>query len=139
MNFNKLFICRYTSKDDVVELKGKVACEISSADELTLTEMLFSGSLKDATVEEMVAVLSCFVWQEKLQDAQKPKEELGMLFSHLQETARRVANVQLECKVIFIYLHPFILQIRQKIIFFLEKRNDNIYVDCRSMLMGFFF
>ena len=82
-----------------MEVKGKVACEISSADELTLTELMFSGTLKDATVEQMVALLSCFVWQEKLQDAAKPREELDLLFYQLQETARRVANLQLECKV----------------------------------------
>lgn len=89
----------YVTSDDVVEVKGKVACEISSADELTLTELMFSGTLKDATVEQMVALLSCFVWQEKLQDAPKPREELDLLFYQLQETARRVANLQLECKV----------------------------------------
>lgn len=83
-----------------MEVKGKVACEISSADELTLTELMFSGALKDATVEQMVALLSCFVWQEKLQDAPKPREELDLLFYQLQETARRVANLQLECKVV---------------------------------------
>ncbi|KAG2608848.1 hypothetical protein PVAP13_4KG010400 [Panicum virgatum] len=89
----------YVTSDDVVEVKGKVACEISSADELTLTELMFSGILKDATVEQMVALLSCFVWQEKLQDAPKPREELDLLFYQLQETARRVANLQLECKI----------------------------------------
>ncbi|AQL02685.1 DExH-box ATP-dependent RNA helicase DExH9 [Zea mays] len=89
----------YVTSDDVVEVKGKVACEISSADELTLTELMFSGALKDATVEQVVALLSCFVWQEKLQDAPKPREELDLLFYQLQETARRVANLQLECKI----------------------------------------
>lgn len=82
-----------------MQLKGKVACEISSADELTLTELMFNGVLKDVNVEEMVALLSCFVWQEKLQDAQKPKEELDLLFSQLQATAKMVAEVQLDCKV----------------------------------------
>ncbi|XP_076946551.1 DExH-box ATP-dependent RNA helicase DExH9-like isoform X2 [Bidens hawaiensis] len=89
----------YATRDDVVELKGKVACEISSADELVLTELMFNGVFKDIKVEEMVSLLSCFVWQEKLQDAQKPREELNMLFTQLQDTARRVAKVQLECKV----------------------------------------
>ncbi|KAJ6818893.1 DExH-box ATP-dependent RNA helicase DExH9 [Iris pallida] len=89
----------YITSEDVVQLKGKVACEISTADELTITELMFGGALKDVNVEEIVALLSCFVWQEKLQDAKKPREELGLLFSQLQETARRVATVQLECKV----------------------------------------
>ena len=91
--------CRYITSDDVVELKGKVACEISSADELTLTELMFSGILKDVKAEEMVSLLSCFVWQEKLQDAAKPREELELLFAQLQDKARRIAKVQLECKV----------------------------------------
>ncbi|XP_012450424.1 DExH-box ATP-dependent RNA helicase DExH9 [Gossypium raimondii] len=89
----------YITSDDVVELKGKVACEISSADELTLTELMFSGVLKDVKAEEMVSLLSCFVWREKLQDAAKPRDELELLFTQLQDTARRIAKVQLECKV----------------------------------------
>lgn len=83
-----------------MELKGKVACEISSAEELTLTELMFGGVFKDITAEEIAAVLSCFVWQEKLNDSQKPREELDLLFSQLQETARKIAKVQLECKVL---------------------------------------
>lgn len=89
----------YATSDDVVELKGRVASEISSADELTLTELMFNGVLKDVTVEEMVSLLSCFVWQEKLQNATKPREELELLFAQLQDTARKIAKVQLECKV----------------------------------------
>ena len=36
-----------------MELKRKVACEISSAEELTLTELMFSGVFKEAKVEEL--------------------------------------------------------------------------------------
>ncbi|CAH2047427.1 unnamed protein product [Thlaspi arvense] len=90
---------RYITSDNVVELKGKVACEISSADELTLTELMFSGVFKEAKVEELVSLLSCFVWRERLPDAAKPREELDLLFIQLQDTARRVAEVQLDCKV----------------------------------------
>ncbi|KAF6176653.1 hypothetical protein GIB67_034515 [Kingdonia uniflora] len=89
----------YVTSDDVVEMKGKVACEITSAEELTLTELMFNGVIKDIKVEEMISLLSCFVWQEKLVDAQKPREELNLLFTQLQETARRVAKVQLESNV----------------------------------------
>ncbi|KAE8709192.1 putative disease resistance protein [Hibiscus syriacus] len=96
----------YITSDDVVELKGKVACEISSADELILTELMFSGVLKDIKPEEMVSLLSCFVWQEKLQDAAKPREELELLFTQLQDTARKMAKVQHECKAVFqIFAH----------------------------------
>ncbi|XP_026391600.1 DExH-box ATP-dependent RNA helicase DExH9-like [Papaver somniferum] len=90
---------KYVSRAGVVELKGKVACEITSADELTLTELMFKGVFNRVTVEEMISLLSCFVWQEKLLDAQKPRERLDLLFTELQETAKSVANIQLNCKV----------------------------------------
>lgn len=89
----------YATSDNVVDLKGKVACEISSADELTLTELMFNGVFKDIKVEEMISLLSCFVWREKINDAAKPREELDLLYAQLQDTARRVAQLQLECKV----------------------------------------
>ncbi|KAF2167657.1 hypothetical protein M409DRAFT_21813 [Zasmidium cellare ATCC 36951] len=48
-----------------VELKGKVACEIHSADELVLTELVLENVLADYEPEEIVALLSSFVFQEK--------------------------------------------------------------------------
>lgn len=48
-----------------VELKGKVACEIHSADELVLTELVLENVLAGYEPEEIVALLSCFVFQEK--------------------------------------------------------------------------
>nr|POE89814.1 putative atp-dependent rna helicase [Quercus suber] len=48
-----------------VELKGKVACEIHSADELVLTELVLENVLADYEPQEIVALLSSFVFQEK--------------------------------------------------------------------------
>jgi antiviral helicase SKI2 len=48
-----------------VELKGKVACEIHSADELILTELVLENVLSAYEPEEIVALLSAFVFQEK--------------------------------------------------------------------------
>lgn len=48
-----------------VELKGKVACEIHSADELVLTELILENVLADYEPAEIVALLSSFVFQEK--------------------------------------------------------------------------
>ncbi|CAK9262411.1 unnamed protein product [Sphagnum jensenii] len=89
----------YATADDVVELKGRVACEISSADELVLTELMFGGVFKDATLEQIVALLSCFVWQEKIKNLPKLREDLASLYSQLREVARRVGKVQVECKM----------------------------------------
>lgn len=56
----------FTSNADVIEIKGRVACEISSGDELLLTELIFNGVFNDLTVEQSVALLSCFVFEEKV-------------------------------------------------------------------------
>ncbi|KAJ7546830.1 hypothetical protein O6H91_08G056100 [Diphasiastrum complanatum] len=89
----------YATADDLVEFKGRVACEISSADELILTELIFNGVLKEASVEQIVALLSCLVWQEKTKNFKKLREDLAGPFSQLQDTARRVGKVQMECKM----------------------------------------
>jgi len=34
----------YCTAEDVIEVKGRIACELSSADELLLTEMIFNGN-----------------------------------------------------------------------------------------------
>lgn len=81
-------------------MKGRVACEISSADELVLTELIFGGTLKECTVEQLVSLLSCFVWREKTKAFSKLPEELAGPFSQLREVARRVGKIEIECKVI---------------------------------------
>lgn len=55
----------FTTQEDVVEMKGRVACEISTGDELLLTEMMFGGVFNPLTPEQCAALLSCFVFQEK--------------------------------------------------------------------------
>lgn len=56
----------YTSNDDIIEVKGRVACEISTGDELLLTELMFSGAFNELTPEQVAALLSCLVFQEKV-------------------------------------------------------------------------
>ena len=34
---------RYLAEDDRVQIKGRVACEINSGDELVATELIFAG------------------------------------------------------------------------------------------------
>jgi antiviral helicase SKI2 len=55
----------FVDEDSRVELKGKVACEIHSADELVLTELILENVLATYEPEEIVALLSAFVFQEK--------------------------------------------------------------------------
>ena len=55
----------FVDQESRVLLKGKVACEIHSADELVLTELILENTLADFEPAEIVALLSSFVFQEK--------------------------------------------------------------------------
>jgi antiviral helicase SKI2 len=55
----------YLDEDRTVTLKGRVACEIATGDELVGTEIIFDGVLRDLPPEEAVAVLAALVFQEK--------------------------------------------------------------------------
>ncbi|KAL7411383.1 antiviral helicase [Mrakia frigida] len=89
----------FTSADDVIEMKGRVACEISTGDELLLTEMIFGGVFNTLQPEHVAALLSCFVFQEKSTQVVKLKEELATPLRVMQETARRIAKVSRESKL----------------------------------------
>lgn len=89
----------FTSSSDVIEMKGRVACEITSGDELLLTEMIFNGAFNDLTVEQTVSLLSCFVFQEKSDTVPALREELATPLRLMQEAARRIAKVSQECKL----------------------------------------
>ncbi|KAJ1969714.1 ATP-dependent RNA helicase mtr4 [Dispira parvispora] len=90
----------YTTAADIIEVKGRVACEISSGDELLLTELMFNGVFNDLTVDQTVALLSCFVFQERSSgEKSKPKEELAGPLRIMQEAARRIARVSVESKL----------------------------------------
>ena len=56
---------KYIDAEHTVQLKGQVACEINSADELVLTELVLNNVLSQYKPEETVALLSCFVCKEK--------------------------------------------------------------------------
>jgi ATP-dependent RNA helicase DOB1 len=56
----------FTTADDIVDVKGRVACEISTGDELLLTELIFNGVFNPLTPEQCAGLLSCFVFTEKV-------------------------------------------------------------------------
>nr|XP_020476728.1 superkiller viralicidic activity 2-like 2 [Monopterus albus] len=89
----------FASPSDVIEMKGRVACEISSADELLLTEMIFNGLFNDLTVEQATALLSCFVFQENASEMPKLTEQLAAPLRQMQECAKRIAKVSADAKL----------------------------------------
>ncbi|XP_017566741.1 exosome RNA helicase MTR4 [Pygocentrus nattereri] len=89
----------FATSSDVIEMKGRVACEISSADELLLTEMIFNGLFNDLTAEQATALLSCFVFQENANEMPKLTEQLAGPLRQMQECAKRIAKVSAEAKL----------------------------------------
>ena len=84
---------------DVVQLKARVACEISTGDELVLSELLFNRFFNELTPEQCAACLSCFIFEEKTQDVPALKEELDKPYREIQQQARVIAKMSQESKL----------------------------------------
>lgn len=89
----------YCTQADVIEFKGRVACELSSADELLLTEMIFDGVFNNLGTEQCVALLSCFVCDEKSTEKPRACDELSGPLDQMHNLARRIAKISTECKL----------------------------------------
>ncbi|KXS11346.1 antiviral helicase [Gonapodya prolifera JEL478] len=89
----------YSNDNDVIDVKGRVACELTTGDELVLTELILNGVFNDLTSEQTCAVLACFVFQEKAEEIAKLKDDLQEPIRALQDTARRIARVSVESKL----------------------------------------
>ncbi|KAJ3487289.1 hypothetical protein NLI96_g3645 [Meripilus lineatus] len=89
----------FTTSTDIVDMKGRVACEISTGDELLLTELIFNGVFNPLSPEHCAGLLSCFVFSEKTEQVIKLKEELVAPLRIMQEYARRIAQVSKESRL----------------------------------------
>uniref|UniRef100_S4P599 Lethal (2) 35Df n=4 Tax=Pararge aegeria TaxID=116150 RepID=S4P599_9NEOP len=89
----------YCTFSDVIELKGRIACELSSADELLLTELIFNGVFNSLSSEQSAALVSCFVCDENSSQSSATGDELKGVLRQLQEYARRIAKVSIESKM----------------------------------------
>ncbi|KAL0030068.1 hypothetical protein WJX79_004816 [Trebouxia sp. C0005] len=88
----------YIAHDNTVQLKGRVACEINSGDELASTELIFGGVLTQLTPEEAVAVLSALVFQEKSDvEAAAATPALAEARETVIALTRQAGKVQQEC------------------------------------------
>lgn len=89
----------YCTASDVIEIKGRIACELSSADELLLTEMMFNGLFNNMTPPQVASILSCFVCSEKSSEMPKLTDALSGPLRTMQDMARRIAKVSREAKL----------------------------------------
>ena len=89
----------YCTAADVIEIKGRIACELSSADELLLTEMMFNGLFNNLSPPQIASILSCFVCGEKSSEMPKLTDALSGPLRTMQDMARRIAKVSRDCKL----------------------------------------
>eukprot|EP00579_Thalassiosira_antarctica_P009827 CAMPEP_0201916340 /NCGR_PEP_ID=MMETSP0903-20130614/5988_1 /ASSEMBLY_ACC=CAM_ASM_000552 /TAXON_ID=420261 /ORGANISM="Thalassiosira antarctica, Strain CCMP982" /LENGTH=1153 /DNA_ID=CAMNT_0048452123 /DNA_START=93 /DNA_END=3554 /DNA_ORIENTATION=+ len=87
----------------VITTKGRTACEVNTANELVVVELIFAGIFNDLTVEQSVALLSCMIFDEKGKDDEDPAQGLKSYLSgpyyKLIELARTVVKVAIGCKI----------------------------------------
>ncbi|KAB0363881.1 hypothetical protein FD754_008037 [Muntiacus muntjak] len=84
---------------DLMRLGFATSSDISSADKLLLTEMMFNGLFSDLSAEQATALLSCFVFQENSSEMPKLTEQLAGPLRQMQECAKRIAKVSAEAKL----------------------------------------
>ncbi|CAJ2511258.1 Uu.00g068830.m01.CDS01 [Anthostomella pinea] len=90
----------FISEDEVVQMKARVACEISSTEghELLLSELLFNRFFNELSPELIAAVLSVFIFDEKVEAGTLP-DELMKPYSQVKAQARIIAKVSQESKL----------------------------------------
>lgn len=89
----------FIDEADVVQIKARVACEISTGDELVLSELLFNRFFNELTPEQCAACLSCFIFEEKCNESPALKEPLQKAFREIQNQARVIAKISQESKL----------------------------------------
>ncbi|XP_027339967.1 DExH-box ATP-dependent RNA helicase DExH10 isoform X1 [Abrus precatorius] len=85
--------------DGVVQLKGRAACLIDTGDELLVTELMFNGTFNDLDHHQVAALASCFIPGDKSSEQIQLRTELARPLQQLQDSARRIAEIQHECKL----------------------------------------
>ncbi|KAI8523660.1 hypothetical protein RHMOL_Rhmol13G0090800 [Rhododendron molle] len=80
--------------DLVVQIKGRVACEMNSGEELICTECLFENQLDELEPEEAVAIMSALVFQQKNTSEPTLTSKLSQAKQRLYETAVRLGELQ---------------------------------------------
>uniref|UniRef100_A0A8C8EVF8 SKI2 homolog, superkiller viralicidic activity 2-like n=1 Tax=Oncorhynchus tshawytscha TaxID=74940 RepID=A0A8C8EVF8_ONCTS len=89
---------QYVDNSGAVQLKGRVACQISSH-ELLLTELLFENALSPLAPEESAALLSCLVFQQKTQVEPHITNTLQEGIERVLAVAQRIGELQRDCGI----------------------------------------
>ncbi|KZT08888.1 antiviral helicase [Laetiporus sulphureus 93-53] len=109
----------FITSSDTVDTKGRVACEISTGDEILLTELIFNGVFNTLSPEQCAGLLSCFVFTEKSEQVTKLGQELAQPLRVMQEIARRIAKVSIESKLTMVedeYVQSFKVELMDAVV-----------------------
>ena len=85
----------------VVQLKGRVACELSTAagHELLLTELIFANAFCDMQPAEVASLLSCFVFQAARCSKPNLTPQLLRCQDRFVRKAAEVGQLQHDCRI----------------------------------------
>ena len=86
----------YIDDNHTVKLKGRVACEMGSQ-ELIITELVLDNLLTDLPPEEIAALLSCMVFQQKNCSAPELNKRLLGGVEKIKECAMMIGQCQKDC------------------------------------------
>ncbi|CAF92300.1 unnamed protein product, partial [Tetraodon nigroviridis] len=89
---------QYIDSGGAVQLKGRVACQISSH-ELLLTELLFENILSPLAPEESAALLSCLVFTQNAQVEPHITHTLQEGINQVLAVAQRIGELQRDCGI----------------------------------------
>ncbi|XP_076898325.1 DExH-box ATP-dependent RNA helicase DExH10-like [Bidens hawaiensis] len=89
----------HIDSEGIVQVKGRAACLIDTGDELLVTELMFNGTFNDLDHHQVAALASCFIPGDKSSEQIQLRQELSKPLQQLQDSARRIAEIQHECKL----------------------------------------
>ncbi|XP_051949241.1 helicase SKI2W [Xyrauchen texanus] len=89
---------QYVDSTGAVQLKGRVACQISSH-ELLLTELLFENTLSPLAPEESAALLSCLIFTQNTQIDPHITNTLQEGINQVLCVAQRIGDLQRDCGI----------------------------------------
>lgn len=94
IRLNILNQLNYIDDRKTLLLKGKVACEINSCNELIVTEMIFESHFTNLSPAECVSILSCLICEQKDEDAPNLTDRLETAKENLISLVDNLAAVQ---------------------------------------------
>ncbi|KAG7266167.1 hypothetical protein CRUP_012498, partial [Coryphaenoides rupestris] len=89
---------QYVDAGGAVQLKGRVACQIS-CHELLLTELLFENALSPLPPEESAALLACLVFTQNTQVVPHVTKTLQEGIKQVLAVAQRIGELQRDCGI----------------------------------------